>query len=82
MVEFTRLLTFRCNNLGRDSVFVLIFDNQNIPGIYKNVFPTAFKYACFSVFSGISWRIKKIIYHCRVTAFGATGRVQISISAY
>jgi len=47
MGEFVRNLVFRSRNLGRDSTFVLTFDDSKIPGIYHTVFPTAFKVTAF-----------------------------------
>jgi len=44
---FTRTLTFRSNNLGKDSTLVLTFDDMAIPRIYEDVFPTAFKVTAF-----------------------------------
>jgi hypothetical protein len=50
--EFSVTLHFRSKDLGKDSTLVLTFDDdKTIPGIYKDIFPTAFKYVCFSVFS-------------------------------
>ena len=45
MVEFVRTLTFRTHDLGVDATLVFTFNDDNIPGIYENVFPTAFMYA-------------------------------------
>jgi len=47
MTEVRRILTFRTNDLGMLSTFVLTFDDEKIPGIYKDVFPTAFKVTQF-----------------------------------
>jgi len=44
MAEFTRTLTFRSSELGTDATLVLTFNDDEIPGIYKTTFPTAFKY--------------------------------------
>ena len=49
-MSFTRTLVFRSYDLGRDSNLILTFDNSKIPGIYKDVFPTAFKYV-FTIFT-------------------------------
>jgi len=47
MGEFVRNLTFRSRNLGRDSTFILTFNDDAIPGIYHSVFPTAWKVTAF-----------------------------------
>ena len=42
MSGFVRNLTFRCENLGAPADLVLTFDDQPIPGIYKDYYPSAF----------------------------------------
>lgn len=49
MAEFDRILNFRSHDLGKDSILILTFDDNKIPGIYRKVFPTAFKYAYSSL---------------------------------
>jgi len=46
---FVRNLVFRSRDLGRDSIFVLTFDDPRIPGIYNTVFPTTFKVTAFGL---------------------------------
>lgn len=46
-MSFTRTLTFRANDLGKTSALVLTFDDNATPGIFKDVFPTAFKVSSF-----------------------------------
>jgi hypothetical protein len=40
---FTRTLNFKSHDLGKRVVLILTFDSEKIPGIYKDVYPTAFK---------------------------------------
>jgi hypothetical protein len=40
---FIRKLNFKSYDLGEKATLVLTFDSETIPGIYKDVFPTAFK---------------------------------------
>ena len=57
--EFIATLNFRTHNLGKDSTLVLTFDDEKtIPGIFEDVFPTAFKYVYCKPL--ISQRIKEI----------------------
>lgn len=49
MSGFAKILTFRSNDLGKDSILVLTFDDSKIPGIYETVFPTASKYVYSSL---------------------------------
>jgi hypothetical protein len=51
--QFTRTLNFKCYDLGKDANFILTFDSEEIPGIYKDVFPgpTAYKCGYSSFFS-------------------------------
>jgi hypothetical protein len=48
--EFTRTLNFRTTDLGENCTFVVTFDDEKNPGIYKSYFPTAFKCVYFSPF--------------------------------
>ena len=48
--KFTATFNFRSNNLGKDSTLILTFNDDSTPGIFKDVFPTAFKYVYSSVF--------------------------------
>ena len=50
MAEFSRLLNFRCDNLGKESLFFLTFDDENQPGIHKVFHPTVVKYVYSSLF--------------------------------
>jgi hypothetical protein len=47
---FTRTLVFSSYDLGKNAVLVLTFDSE-IPGIYKDVFPTVYKCGYSSFFS-------------------------------
>jgi len=68
--EFAVTMNFRCKDLGKESTLVLTFDDEAIPGIFRDVFPTAYKCVYSSLF----------LQHClkknftRVTTFGANGR--------
>jgi len=56
-MSFSRILTFRCKDLGKQSTFVLTFDDEKIPGIYKDCFPTAFKVTAFGAKGPYEFRV-------------------------
>jgi len=70
-MSFTRTLTFRCKDLGRDSTLLLTFNDEAIPGMYRDVFPTAFKVAMFGATGSYEF---KVVYN---SEFGFT-RAQIN----
>jgi hypothetical protein len=40
---FIRKLNFTSRDLGKHADLILTFDSEKIPGIYKAVYPTAYK---------------------------------------
>jgi hypothetical protein len=48
---FIRKLNFKSYDLGTKATLVLTFDSEKIPGIYKDVYPTAFKCVYSSLLS-------------------------------
>jgi hypothetical protein len=55
---FVRKLNFKSYNLGSKATLVLTFDDEKIPGIYKDVFPTAFKVTEFAATGAYGFQAK------------------------
>jgi len=53
---FIRKLNFKSYDLGTKATLVLTFDSEKIPGIYKDVYPTAFKVTSFGATGGYGFQ--------------------------
>jgi len=58
MPVYTRSLDFRCNDLGKKAILVLTFNSDDIPDIYKTVFPTALKVTTFPESGNYNFKFK------------------------
>jgi len=54
---FIRKLNFKSHNLGKKATLVFTFDSQRIPGLYKDVFPTAYKVTSFGEYGDFGFQL-------------------------
>jgi len=77
---FVRSMTFRSRNLGRDSTFLLTFD-EGIPGLYNTVFPTALRVTAFGASGPYDFPVT-YVQRLGITKAGVSGGVVVPASTY